>query len=343
MGWTNIETETIEGAALQLQRYPWKVWYFGDGIGLRGLQSASQLLQDTRFNSFCYGLVKGWAGRSQPFRKYDQTLPGAECVQLALDFADETLLDQLQVHATWLWGHPKQQDCLVSDDDFPDLIWVDTMAIHAPYFAALGKALKDQRWSERAADLILAQHDVLTDESGLYHHTYNLRTHRCNGVHWGRGNGWALLGLYDVWAMLPETPKREKVCHALQQTLNALIQLQRPNGHWGTIVEDATAYDEPSVAGMYVTVVAQCIRRGIVEGAHFLQSVQKAWKALTLQVDKAGLVRGVSADTWSAMEPEYYRSLPKGELSPWSQGPLLTAALEVAALRNGAGAATKEG
>src|SRR5690606_41298336 len=82
------------------------------------------------------------------------------------------------------------------------LIWVDSMHPDGPGLAALRRP---------AADLIEESAAVLQDASGLFHHGYDVHARRPNGVHWGRGQGWALWGLVGTLVHEDDTRLRRRL------------------------------------------------------------------------------------------------------------------------------------
>ena len=46
--------DRVKTLAELLTRYDWRIWYFGDNIGFRGLISASRMLGTSRYVDFCY-------------------------------------------------------------------------------------------------------------------------------------------------------------------------------------------------------------------------------------------------------------------------------------------------
>ncbi len=68
--------EECRKAADFLMGYPWKVWFWGDSIGMEGLLDASDLTGTEKYSSFVYGAFKAWIPRMQFRSRFDHTAPG---------------------------------------------------------------------------------------------------------------------------------------------------------------------------------------------------------------------------------------------------------------------------
>jgi hypothetical protein len=82
----------VERASRLLFSVDWRVWYFGDNAGFWGLKAASTITGGDSYTRFAYCLAKAWCARRTPLRKYDQTLPSPECLELARRLSDTQLL-----------------------------------------------------------------------------------------------------------------------------------------------------------------------------------------------------------------------------------------------------------
>ena len=69
-------------AANRLLDYPWKVWFWGDSIGLEGLIDAVEFTGNRKYLAYVHGLLKGWIAR-EPFRsEFDHTAPGVALLRV---------------------------------------------------------------------------------------------------------------------------------------------------------------------------------------------------------------------------------------------------------------------
>lgn len=317
--------ERVRASAEVLTHYDWKIWYFGDNVGFRGLISASRMLANPRYMNFCYRIAKSWQSSFKEWKKYDQTLPGAEILDLACSYNDDALRMQMLKFAQWLCESPRHAVFYLTDDDYRSKLWVDTIAFHAPFLSKLASEEKLENYYATALDFLLPNVAILRDSSNLFCHTYDLYLGVTNNVHWARGQGWAIWGLYETWASLPDKIQKREIKNILAETLNEVVKYQRDDGHWNTIVDDRNSGVETSLAPFYVAIACKAVESGIVDMHRHIKHIEMAWKAILEVWQENGIYSGVSADTLSG-DAEYYRRIPIQERSPWAEGPPIVAA-----------------
>jgi unsaturated rhamnogalacturonyl hydrolase len=175
---------------------------------------------------------------------------------------------------------------------------------------------------------LLSHARVLQDErSGLFSHGFNDATGRPNRVHWGRGQGWALLGLADTAPALPsESPARAEAVQRLGAQIAGLAATEAEPGVWHTVVDAPETYLEPSVGAFVALGVHRAIRAGLV-GDEYDALVSRAMSTITAAVAPAGELLGVSDATPVGDDAAHYGARGRG-VFPWGQGPALLALLE---------------
>lgn len=314
-------------AAAHLVRYPWRVWYFADTVGFEGLLAATELTDDERYRHFAYGIARGWVGRPD-VERFDYTAPGVALIELALHFEDELLLQRLEELARWQMTRPKAGGVTLLDPEYALWVWVDCMQFQGPFLAQLAAVTGKEEYRKAGLAFLLSHDEALRDASGLYSHIFDITSRQANGVHWGRGQGWAMRGLWQTWTRLPvDAPELDGIAATLAAQLDALLPFQLENGHWRTIVDDPDAYEETSVAAFYVSTAYPALQAGLLDPERHGPALERAWQAVEAQIDADGRYRGVSADT-PAGDAEQYRRVARDVTVPWGQGPALLALRE---------------
>lgn len=343
-----------ERAANLLLGHPWKLWFWGDSIGLEGLLDATELTLNPKYFGFVYGLFKAWLAREKQRSEFDYTAPGVALLRVGEAAGDPRLIEAALRHADYLAAFRKTTcgACVRYENaaielppempsDHPDhqkasskavtdggpCVFVDCVHFDGPFFAKLYQVTGREEFRRLALDNILPQIELLFDPAeNLFHHFWIERTQSRNGVLWGRGNGWGLLGLVHTLEHLPsEDTGARRIRDVLGSLARRLAELQHPSGGWHTVLDDPTAYVETSVAAFVVDGFSSAIGRGWLDEAAFRPVVESALRFLLANVRPSGLLGGVSYETFPSTRAEHYRKMPQDAMVPWGQGPLLTA------------------
>jgi len=343
-------------AAGTLMGYPWKVWFWGDSIGLEGLLNATELTGDAQYQGFVYGLFKAWIAREQFRSEFDYTAAGVALLRVFEQTHDEALLAAAERHAAYMAGFRKTESGAAVryenaafelppelPPDHPDFeawrelaeqvknggpcIFVDSMHFDAPFFAALHRVTGKDKYRQLALETALSQIHLLYDpEDGLFHHFWIEHTRRRNGVAWGRGNGWGLLGLLDTLENLPTAdPGAGEIREVLCGVLGRMAELQDSGGGWHTVLNDAASYIETSIAAFMISVMSRALLHSWIAPARYLPVLEAAMAYMLERIRPDGVLEGVSYETFPSTRVEHYRRMPRGGVVPWGQGPLLSA------------------
>jgi unsaturated rhamnogalacturonyl hydrolase len=351
------EGQRLARAADRLVRHPYECWFYGDSIGFEGLLAASDLLESERWASFAHGFFRAWDARAQPFKELDNTGPGHAMCSCYERTGDELLLGGAAALARFLVDRPRSGGVYASflrtplrepygpvtlppaerellGDPGPG-VFVDCLHFDPGFFAHLGRLTGDGAYLALGAEQALGYVRLLQDdETGLFYHFWLERTGRPYVLGWSRGQGWALLGLLDVLAELPgDAVERPELTEHARLLAGALVDLQRPDGHWFAVAQDEESGDESSAAAFAAAGFYRGIRLGVLDGERFSVPAARAWDAAWGAVDADGVLTGVSAAVWASTASGHYRHVPRGFVVPWGQGPLLVAALERARYR----------
>jgi len=333
----------------------WKVWFWGDSSGLEGLLDAAELLQDAKYQSFVYGMVKAWVAKGSPKNEWEHTAAGVALLRVYEATGDDALLQKAVSHAEYLASFSQTENGAYIRYEDADLdkapemsaeqlreaeaigatfnhkkggpcVFVDTMHFDAPFFAYLFKITGDSQYRQLAADTIRSQIELLfQEETSLFHHFWVKETQQTNGVCWGRGQGWALLGMALTMKYLPDDdPIQADVLKVFRRQCEALASTQDSSGHWHTVILDEDSYLETSVAAFVADGFGRGLRHGWLDSS-YQAIIDKALAALKKDVGPDGTVLGVSYETYPSLNLKQYRFMPRDAMVPWGQGPFLSA------------------
>jgi unsaturated rhamnogalacturonyl hydrolase len=296
--------------------------------------------------------------------KFDYTAAGVALVDVYELTGDPALLAAAREHADYMAGfrrtragaYMRYEDAAIElppelPTDHPDYaraveqarhvtdggpcVFVDNMHFDGPFFARLFSATGDDRYRRLAVDNLLGSIDLLLEpRTDLFHHFWIEREGRPNGVLWGRGNGWAMLGLLHTLAGLPASdPACSRILEVFRRQAAALAALQDPaTGDWHTVLDDPDSYLESSIAAFVVDGWSTAIQAGWL-GHEYRPVIERALAALLGHVEADGKLAGVSYETFPSTRREHYRRMPRNAVVPWGQGPLITALASYRKLR----------
>ena len=295
--------ELIEAVALRALAYSYRIWGFGEGLALVGILRAAQRLNRPQWVEAVADLIAPSLPRGPSTLDHLISVEAlTELARLRPGLPVQGAIDRFRA-AVLPAERPVPGQPPVHRPDLPLLgttIWVDCLHTDGP-----GLPLA------RAAPLVEEAAAVLQDESGLFNHGYDVATGRANGVHWGRGQGWALYGLRSVRADPAAAARLERLTGALTR--------HEHNGSWRTIVDNPDAPTEYSLSAM--VAAADGVRPG---DPQWIAVRQRALAAAVAALDgRGGLPVSVATPVGV---PRDYLQRDTGVL-PWGQGPLLLALL----------------
>lgn len=350
MGLKAENPELLRRVAQQLERHEFKGWFYGDSVGFEGLVAAGDMLGIQTWQDFSHGFFRAWATRMEPFQLDDNTAPGHVMVEIIRRTDDAVLKTAVLKLAEHLYGRRRVRGVAITfedtlralrqpyggvalspeDQDFMKSpgagIWLDCMHFDPPFYAHLSE-MAGPEWSKRAVDEILAYCALLFDANlGLYDHYWLERTGRSYIHGWGRGQGWALLGLLDVVAHADKaTPRYAEVVQKARDLSLAMVRYQLADGNWWAMVHEPESGPESSTAAFMACAFYRGIRLGVLDASIFREPADRAFAAMSNNLDDNGDLRGVSAAVYAALVQQHYWHVPRGFIVPWGQGPVLTA------------------
>jgi unsaturated rhamnogalacturonyl hydrolase len=182
--------------------------------------------------------------------------------------------------------------------------WTDDMFMTSAILA------RTSRFPERASDLDAAAH-LLIDYAGRLQRPDGIFVHATEGPFaWGRGNGFAALGLIEVLSALPDRhPLREQILGLYRRQMAAVRAAQAPDGAWRQVIDEPGAYREETATAMLATAMARGIRWGWLDST-YLDTVRRAWRALAAHVGDDGSLVDVCAGTGAGPTRQYYLDRP---------------------------------
>ena len=180
---------------------------------------------------------------------------------------------------------------------------------------------------DAAARLVTDYAARLQQSDGIFHHAPE------SPAAWGRGNGFAALGLAELLTALPAAhTARPAVLDIYRRQMEGMRHHQAPDGMWFQVVDTPGSYREASVTALTITAMARGVRLGWLDESYRLV-VDRAWRALLGHVRQDGTLIDVCISTGAGPTRRYYLDRPAVNGADDRGGALiLGAALEVHAL-----------
>lgn len=299
---------------------PITIWGFGVGTALAALVRADAILQRPRLAARVADLIDPVleVARRDVADPTDHLI-AVDVLQAQLRarpsaFDEVTALEQRFVRAVTKAARPTPGRPRVHRPDkspWRTTVWVDCMHTDGPGLIDLGLVAAAVEVTEESAR-------VLQRADGLFAHGYDVATGTNNGVAWGRGQGWALLGLTAVLARTNRSGLKDRLVR-----LMTALQRHEHEGTWKAVVDRADAAVEPSTSAYVALAVGRAVTAGTVDPEWSDLAERANTAALTMTIDGVLPV----SDATPVGRVEDYLVRPLGR-HPWGQGPLLAAALD---------------
>jgi unsaturated rhamnogalacturonyl hydrolase len=336
---------------------PYGTWNFGDSVAFDAMVEVSAALGDPTYARFAHGWARAWATRALPYRRLDCTAPGHAMVRLSHLYNDSRLLTALVGLADFLMSRPRVRGLFATWERSPlvqpygpDALdprgaalaaapppgaFVDCLHFDPPFLTSLGELTTNEVYWRAGLEQARGYVELLQGASGLFDHFVLEGEAGSFGPGWGRGQGWALLGLLDVL----ETAKHLHLDNesravvgllgdAVSKLTAAMITLQRDDGHWYAVVDHPGSGDEHSTAAFMACGMSRALRMGLVSGPSVVKSTESARDAVRRSISSDGTLQKVSAAVMACTQASHYYHVPINYLVPWGQGPAALALIE---------------
>jgi len=150
--------------------------------------------------------------------------------------------------------------------------WTDDMFMATVVLARGGKL-------DLASRMLIAYASRLQRPDGVFVHATN------GPVAWGRGNGFAAMGLVEALTAMPATHSaRAQLLDVYRRHMRALREQVAPDGMWREVIDEPASYREETATAMLMTAMARGVRLGWLD-ASYAQTVERAWNGLAAVID----------------------------------------------------------
>lgn len=319
--------QRANSAAYAVMGYWYYHWDWGEAIGFEGLDAWGEASGQAQFGNFVTEVLERWMqaeiglpsrfGPSMCLLSRYELNSDARYLAFAQGIGDTILAAPIEGGAVCLDAPSRS-------------IFVDTLCSDPPFLQHLSQLTGDHRYERRAAEIVLGHCRVLQkEETGLFGHFADLASGTSPGIPWGRGNGWAALGLANYLAACrPEAPERTEVTERFKLLCRGLEHHRIPEAGWRNLIDRMESYPESSTTVLVAAALEVGIRAGILEG-EWQRIADTAWASVEHRLDTSGHLTSVSYRPGINTDPSRYEHAPAlSGAYPWAQGPFLIAAAQ---------------
>jgi rhamnogalacturonyl hydrolase YesR len=179
------------------------------------------------------------------------------------------------------------------------------MFMMASILARSGRMPGRERDLDHLADMLMSYARRLQREDGVFVHFTDGR------IPWGRGNGFAALGLTEALTSLPAGHRaRAQVLEIYRRHMNGMRPMQAPDGMWRQVIDEPGAYREESATAMTLSAMARGVRLGWIDAKTYRPIIDRAWRALAAHVTGDGRIVDICASTGSQATLRLYLDRP---------------------------------
>jgi unsaturated rhamnogalacturonyl hydrolase len=179
---------------------------------------------------------------------------------------------------------------------FSDSLFMGTVIL-----AQAGALTGERKYFDMAARHIAFMRKLDLRPDGLYRH------HPGTDVAWGRGNGFAAIGLALTLSDFPrDHPDYGTLLEAYRAHMAKLLAYQDEDGMWRNVVDFRGSYSEFSATAMIAFAMLRGVDYGWLPREPYRHAVERAWQALLARTGHDGRLVDVCESTARAASLEDY-------------------------------------
>jgi unsaturated rhamnogalacturonyl hydrolase len=327
----------LRRVADRTRRFDFTVWFWGDPVAFDGLLEATALLGEPRYAEHAEKYLRPWC-EGGVVTWVDVNCPGHALTRLFELTGRELYLhgaERLADHLHNRVPRSLEPECPIYQPDratHRNYAWVDTIYHLPPFFCNLAKVTGNPKYYDQGMYVMRTHVNSLLDRGSLlFPQGCDLATGLQRGYGWGRGMGWAYLGIIDTYALLPANYEERRWLRELFLQLSIIVLgYQHYTGAWRNLIHDPESPLEASTAALLGAAFEKGVRLGLL-GDEYKKAANRAWGYVTHHIDEHGGFFNVSACSWAEATPADDTDLYKRfytEVNVWGQGSAMRAAAE---------------
>lgn len=219
-------------------------------------------------------------------------------------YKEEKIIDATQARVDWIMNAEPNEEMVYNNKQL--WTWCDALFMAPPVYSKLALLTKDPKYLEYMHHRFEQTYKHLYDkeEKLFFRDSSYFDKKEANGakVFWGRGNGWVVAGLCNIFKSLPkDDPKYPFYLSLYRDMIDRLVEIRNPKGYWHASLLDTESYPTPetSATAMIAYAIAYGINTNLLEAEVYKPQLMETWNALTrfiLEDGKLGYVQPIGAD-----------------------------------------------
>jgi unsaturated rhamnogalacturonyl hydrolase len=224
---------------------------------------------------------------------------------------------------------------LVREGPHKMTIWADDLYMSVPFLARMGKLSGDKKyWNDAVKQVFNFTKYLWDDNEQLYYHCYYTDLKRNGVAHWGRSNGWVMMGQVQLLNQLPEDyPPRKTLIQNLERQILGIAKYQGGNGLWHQILDKNDSYYESSCSAMFIYCIARAVNQGWIDPGYGSIAL-RGWEGLlSNKITFNGKVKDICVGTGIEDNLVFYYNRPAQLNDKHGLGSVIDAGIEIFKLK----------
>jgi rhamnogalacturonyl hydrolase YesR len=181
-------------------------------------------------------------------------------------------------------------------DGYSDSVFMGTAIV-----AQAGALTGERKYFDMADRHLRFMEQLDLRPDGLYRHRNTA------DATWGRGNGFAAIGLAMTLTELPRShPGYAHALESYHKLMATLLPLQTRDGLWRNVINHPGAYPEFSGTAMIGFAMQRGLKQGWIKGRDYQRAVDRAWTAVNSRTSSDGRMIDVCESTAGLTTEEQY-------------------------------------
>lgn len=268
-----IELADATTKRLQYNKIPW-MW--GEALLMHSLGLLNEELGEDRYTGYIRNYADYHIKKGCRIDQSDTLAPTLATYYLQKKYPEADYqkttnrgLDYIRNSEKVIHNMPNHLGHSLEGKLYPKSIWVDSIMMYGVFTSLYAKEQNEQWLMDFAESQPSFFRKYLQDpDDKLFVHCYWTKRGRKypEKLYWGRGNGWVIGAMPMLIGNLPEGPERDECIQILGEVSYAVLQYQRDDGYFETLLNrPGTTLKESSATSLIAAGWLRGVREGYLD------------------------------------------------------------------------------